>query len=88
MSPLKAIFAAIALSCLCNLAFAQAMDDCHAQCARDKDSANASCPISTYDSSKDRDECLKRNQEEYNRCVEACPAPQPSGRENQPHKSA
>jgi len=64
--------------------FAQSMDTCRTQCARDKDSSNASCPIATYDSSQERDACLKSNQETFNSCVGSCPPPEPGTEETSP----
>ncbi len=63
---------------LVNVSFAQSesYDDCRTSCAADKATRDADCP-SPYDSSQDRDQCLKTSQETYNTCIKSCPQPSP-----------
>lgn len=78
MRALYAAGTATALLLLPQAGTAQPMDVCRAQCARDKDSSNATCPIATYESTADRDACFKTNVEAYQRCLSSCPPPEPA----------
>ncbi len=78
MPILYAACTATALLLLPQAGSAQPMDVCRAQCARDKDSSNATCPIATYESTADRDACFKTNVETYQRCLSSCPPPEPA----------
>ncbi len=49
-------------------------NDCSTSCSAERDSRVAACP-SPYDSTGDREQCLKDILVAYNACIKSCPPP-------------
>ncbi len=78
MKPISILLMAITMTLLSFTAYAQDYDDCRLNCSGERDTRNMDCP-SPYDQLDDeRNKCLKQSQEEYENCINKCPAPPPA----------